>query len=506
MKFSLEFCCNELKSIPGILNERTHGISYKNTVIVGGSSLSYSTIYTTNALEILQELGYSTSEITSTEQLRIWLIQALYLKECKVPKASFKTGNVRKSVVEIFRYLKIKAEWHMRTPLMMKFRTEITEAWPNLTDTAKRELSPYFEETGVFSISVRRNILLSDGTVNTEYIRENQYKECNAFIRTNLGLVFIPVTSPTIHTETITESGRHSTEKTQQFTAEEWKWFTYRYRKCSSCGSWDNKYEFLFDLCTICTQRTTESFRLELQNYSARATDFFQEICGKHPKYSPHLLGVELEYEQKAQTSQKETLFLLNQTLGKHAIFKRDGSLTNGVEICTRPASIDIHLDECAKMYGEPKLWERLEVLPTCGMHVHIDRRKMTALTLGKLIAFMQQKQNQEFLEVIGERTSNRFSILGNDFSVTSGIRGIAAGSRYTGLNITNANTAEIRIFKTPSDFNTFQKNLEFVSALVSFVQPANSGIKDTHYGAFLNFVNNQNTYKALRKFHKENF
>ena len=205
--------------------------------------------------------------------------------------------------------------------------------------------------------------------------------------------------------------------------------------------------------------------------------------------------------------SRQEVNYILHKTIGDHAIFKRDGSLANGVEICTRPASIDIHLSAMEKFMNNQKLQDNLQVKASCGMHVHIDRRQMSPLTLGKLIKFMQEAKNKAFLEAIAERKESTYAKLGNDLGVTSYHRGQASVERYLGVNVQNQNTAEIRIFRTPNTQEKIQKNLEFVSALSQFIHPANSGINNLLHTDFLQYVKeNRSTYKQLFKFCQATF
>lgn len=491
--FTLKSCIDALEKLPPeVFSISDNTIWYRGTPILRGA-LRY--CLTKSEGVALMENAFLFEDFTSTDKTKLFLLHYIWVKECKLPPIFFKNGNLRTSTITKLRWTQTAATWNANTPLLQYILTEIKTRWNTLPAQTKEQLLEFCDEEGNY-IRLARIYILQGATFDYHRVNVLKYKPCNNLIRRSLGELYVPKTSPTIKTETIKG-------ETLPFTQEEWTWFNSHYIKCSTCETWTHKEETVFGLCETCTP----SFPSSLAGYSERATEFFQPAVTKSYKYSPHLLGIELEYEQKPSSLLKETLFLLNKSLDKHAIFKRDGSLKNGVEICTRPASIDIHLEEFTKLYNDPLIWERLEVKSTCGMHVHIDRRKMTALTLGKLINFIQQKENQSFIETIAERASNNYSILGNDLAVTSHHRGAASTNRYYGLNTTNQNTAELRIFKTPATFEVFQKNIEFASALTTFVHPANSGIKDTNYGAFLKYVSsNSSTYKELHKFHKKNF
>lgn len=499
--YTLTRIIEALKKLPEeIISYQDCTISYRELPVLVGYSLESS--WSTSATEsYLESIGYSTSSMRSREDARLWALQTIYLKECTPPPVIFKNKNLRLSALRRLQYFKHKHSSNYDSPIMQYIITSITQNWNFLSSTTKETLSDFFNESGVFDPSVTKSILSPTGESSYQSIRLNLYKECNYFISLHIGTHYIPKDSPRILRESLkfTDSAE---EELMSFSSEEWAWFTSYFEKCTNCNTWTIKSQTMFGYCFNCVP-----FPSELANYTSKATDTFSELIGKSSKYSTHLLGIELEYEQQQQSNQQEILFLLAKELGNHAIFKRDGSLQKGVEICTRPASLDIHLKEFNNFFNNEKIWERLEVKSTCGMHVHIDRRKMTALTLGKLITFMQQEYNKEFLEVIAGRKSNTFAVLGDNLSITSQHRGIASTSRYRGLNVCNQHTAEIRIFRTPNNFDVFLKNMEFVSALTSFVQPANSGIKHTNYESFLKYINdNRSIYKSLAKFTKETF
>lgn len=491
---SLQECLKRLQALPSnIFSTDNWEVTYRGTIVLTGSRLT--TYCPTEAGRGWISHSLPTETLSDRIKVTTFILEKILLLELPTPTAFFKNGKVRLSTLSSLNYNTTGAAWQTRSPLMLKLQEQIKHNWSTLPLETKQKLSSYCDENGNI-ICLKDCYILEAGRSVHRRINILSYKVGNNFINSRLGTIYIPKDSPKLYRATFQS-------EVYEFTQEEWAWFTLYHTQCTSCDNWTTKEDTVFGLCSHCTTLSS----LSLESYSTRATEKFEALYTKSHKHSPHLLGVELEYEQKPNTILKETLFLLHKNLKSHAIFKRDGSLRNGVEICTRPASIDIHLEELSKFYADTLIWERLEVKDSCGMHIHIDRRKMSALSLGKLINFVQQKENQSFIETIAERTANSYAQLGNDLSVTSFHRGIASTQRYLGMNTQNKDTAELRIFKTPSTFESFQKNMEFASALTSFVQPANSGIKDTNYEAFLNYVkSNSNTYKELFKFNKKNF
>lgn len=492
--YSLTQCLTKLKELPSeIFSTENYYITYRGTIVLSGHNpLSY---YPTSAGEEMITTKYPEILFSRDRKTVQFIIETIFLQECTPPSLFFRNGGIRAAALQaIAAATTSSTTWENKTPVLQYIQTKLIQDWSKLTETTKQKLSPYCDTNGNLK-QLKTVALLQKGKIIYARVDLNHYANCIDIIQEQVGISYIPKDSPKLYTIFFREEHLN-------FTQEEWDWFILNFKKCSSCNQWENIESFIFGLCRNCSNHSPSS----LETYSTRATDKFDSAYTKSRLASPHLLGVELEYEQTPNADLKETLFLLHKNLKDHAIFKRDGSLSNGVEICTRPASLDIHLEEFSKFYDDPLIWERLEVKSSCGMHVHIDRRKMSALSIGKLIAFVQQKSNQPFIEKIAGRKSCNYSLLGNDLSVTSFHRGAASYNRYLGMNTKNKDTAELRIFKTPSTFSEFRKNMEFTSALTSFVQPSNSGIKDTTYGAFINYVNsNKSTYKELAKFHKNN-
>ena len=414
----------------------------------------------------------------------------------KQPQVFFANGNVRKTYISnlVLRQQQGKAKW----PETKRRVLELKQNWEKLDQETKNILisKSFFTPTGELEQDLVSALVLDGHGVRSKEVNLNFYEKSKLYSLIYGDNVYYRK-KDSQQTEEIAFNNR-----SYEVTEEELAWFKTKYTKCTACGAWEVKDSVVFGLCTRCNTAPRE-----LRGYSERATDFFSPFIKEKGKYSSRLSGVELEYELNEGKSQREALFFLHRNLKDHAIFKRDGSLDNGIEICTRPASIDIQTTEFRKMFEDTACMDTLVVEKTCGMHVHVEKKKLSSLTLGKLTLFMQAKKNKEFLETIAERQSNSYTRTGTDLSVTSVHRGVASGDRYQALNLTNQNTIEFRIFKTPEEYGSFLKNMEFIDAITTFAMPATSGIQDVHYESFLNFVkNNRKTYTELYSFTKERF
>lgn len=207
-----------------------------------------------------------------------------------------------------------------------------------------------------------------------------------------------------------------------------------------------------------------------LKNYSTKATDFFKFKVGKDPKYRT-LLGIELELENHSV----EEFATLN-ALKDHAIFKRDGSLEAGVEICTAPATLDVH-KEAFKAFFDA--FEEngcgLEAKSSCGMHVHIDRSKLSNLHVANLCLLLNNPDNEAHISAIAGRTPNSYCKTRKHsyYDFTSGER----GDRYHRVNLTPTATLELRLFASTTKYQEFATRLEFTQAVVDYTKPGEVAI-----------------------------
>lgn len=239
---------------------------------------------------------------------------------------------------------------------------------------------------------------------------------------------------------------------------------------------------------------------LSLFGYSTKAPDILGWKDSPNIKYS----GVELEYELAKGVNHADALYEIYTKVKNHVICKRDGSLLNGVEIVTVPAKFEEHYKKFQPFFDSPH-FEWFHSKETTGMHVHVDRRKMGYLQVGKILHFMRELKNKEFLKLLAGRES-RYAQLGTGEKIHEFAHGKQT-NRYNAVNTQNEHTLEFRIFSTPTTFNKFCTNMEFCDALTLWSAPANSGIKEIEYGGFIQFVNkNRGLFPNLAKFVKETY
>ncbi len=146
-----------------------------------------------------------------------------------------------------------------------------------------------------------------------------------------------------------------------------------------------------------------------------------------------------------------------------HVYLKADGSLTCGFEIVSHP-----HSWPEAK-----KLWAQLSnsgpvtshKSGQCGFHVHVSRKAISALQLRKILVFINSPGNSELVDKVAQRNNNSYAR-----KIEKGITTRLSDDRYEAVNVTNDSTIEFRIFRGNTRPDRILKNLEFVHAVIHFV------------------------------------
>lgn len=233
---------------------------------------------------------------------------------------------------------------------------------------------------------------------------------------------------------------------------------------CHACGAEHITSAITEDGCPTCLKDIGK-----IHSYSTKVPELLKF---KATKVTPKTiyLGTELEYESK--DDKNTDAIYATRSLKGHAILKSDGSIRNGFEIVTCPATLDIHLAEFKKFFEGLKTKSKLHGQPNTGMHVHVSRKPLSLLTIGKMSAFLNEPSNKDFVEKIAGRKLNNYcqqDTRAVTFPLVNGERG---GARYNVLNLNNSETVELRIFSTPESFEDFAYKLEFAEALAIYCSP----------------------------------
>ena len=223
-----------------------------------------------------------------------------------------------------------------------------------------------------------------------------------------------------------------------------------------------------------------------------------------NPKYRDRTLmfGVELELEHGGVSWEdllraREVIAPNNR--GRQFITKEDGSLHNGLEICTMPFTLDDHKSgefiDWRKLLAEAED-ENFRPRSSCGMHVHINRQALSPMVLGKVLVLMNQQNT--FMEAVIHAVAGRGDC---DYAFASPKRlndGHAPRTdKYERVNV-KAETVEFRIFTASLSLHRIMYRIEFCHAVVRYCQQ--TGLKEFLSGKnFCAFVKSERkTYPYL--------
>jgi hypothetical protein len=257
---------------------------------------------------------------------------------------------------------------------------------------------------------------------------------------------------------------------------------------CPTCGTQVLAHQIDDDTCPNCQETLGK-----IHNYTTRVPSLLKFKATK-VKPSTLYLGAELEYESRGRDQKTKDAIFTNKVLKDHAILKSDGSINNGFEIVTCPATLDIHLVEFKKFFAEFKDKTTLHKDNNTGMHIHISRSPLSMLTVGKMTAFLNNDANKKFIEQIAGRSLNHYCRIDTSRTVSFPLVN-GRGDRYNTLNLNNDATVEIRIFSTPENYEEFAYKMEFADALANYCSPCTVGIsvnEQIKSPAFINWVMTQ--------------
>lgn len=258
-----------------------------------------------------------------------------------------------------------------------------------------------------------------------------------------------------------------------------WEYHTWTCEECGDCysdGVPDHEY-----VCPSCHGEEEQdcddiaywNAPSGVRSYSYKPTACF---C---PSYTENQIfyGFELEAEAHGNDSD-EWADKVNENLG-YTYVKHDGSLNDGMEIVSHPATLEYHMskkDDYERIFREMRAagW-RSHDDGTCGLHVHISKKPMEEKNpfainnlliifdrfWDKLVIFSRRKDHHL------DRWAKRY---GTVFSDYKGIKDEAKryGDRYMAVNLKNDHTVEIRMFRGTLNPDTFFATLQLVDVIVN--------------------------------------
>ena len=228
-------------------------------------------------------------------------------------------------------------------------------------------------------------------------------------------------------------------------------------------------------------------------DYQHRVEDDLGFLSLPHEKHSKDTIyyGVELEVERRKDCPYDIPHHIMDNVLTGFAQCKSDGSLDNGFEITTAPATFGKHKKEWEHFFKDQKCMSKLKGwgTDTAGLHVHISRSALSPSEIGKILVFINDDTNSKFINGIAGRNSGQWAKKSpkkiSDFAQHT--------EKYEAVNLSHRATIELRIFKSNISRHGFYRVLEFTDALVHFAKNY-TGLTgmSLHYKTFLRFMDRE--------------
>ena len=247
------------------------------------------------------------------------------------------------------------------------------------------------------------------------------------------------------------------------------------YETCTECGDDvcrdDVCYHNDEPYCQNCYDEINDSI---IHDYYYKPDPIF------YGKGQPHY-GIEIEIDEGGEYDDNaERILNIGNRINEHIYCKHDGSLDDGFEIVSHPATLEYHtktipwkkiLDEALEMgyYSHNS--------GTCGLHVHINRAALGESveeqenTIARIVYFFEKFWDKILrfsrrTETQADRWASRYGCsMDNPKESLKGAKTSGLG-RYTAVNLTNTFTVELRIFRGTLRYKTFMATLQFVDLL----------------------------------------
>lgn len=202
----------------------------------------------------------------------------------------------------------------------------------------------------------------------------------------------------------------------------------------------------------------------------------------------PHdlYLGFELEVESNGNDIcyHAERLRDMLETTMNRGYLKYDGSLDDGFEIVSQPHTLsELHENfPWGLIVDLQQAGFRSWDTDTCGIHVHVSKRafgwdatrriqegrvEAHALRFLKLIY-----DNDRHVRRLAGRSSDQWASFDDKRKLIPKVkRGYQSNARYSAVNVSNAYTFEVRVFRGSMRVERIKANLEFVHACVEYTR-----------------------------------
>ncbi|MBM6926836.1 amidoligase family protein [Pseudoflavonifractor phocaeensis] len=233
----------------------------------------------------------------------------------------------------------------------------------------------------------------------------------------------------------------------------------------------------------------------------------------------PRFFGVELEIDGAGELLRNARSLLEIGNRDEDCLYiKHDGSLDDGLELVTHPASLDYQLrhvpwtELCRKAVSLGYLSHRAN---TCGLHIHVSREAFGAesweqdLAIARVLYFFE-KHWEELLKFSRrtprqlERWAARYGYKEQPMEILDYAKKGYHGGRYTCVNLQNTHTVEFRMFRGTLKANTIFATLQMLDRICdAAIFLSDDEIKSLAWTTFVSGIQ-QDRYPELVQYLKE--
>lgn len=255
------------------------------------------------------------------------------------------------------------------------------------------------------------------------------------------------------------------------------------YERCMGCGNYYEKSRvFYFEprdnkMCVSCIQSNKIEFLYRKHDYKPKKFKLYKEDNNLNRRYFGFELEVETMPQEGMDSVKKTAKFLAKNNLNKYYYFKHDGSLERNFsfEFVSQPATLDY-------MHNNYKIKNVLDFFKQekfscnsgrCGLHIHIDNKKLSFNDMAKIKLFFYQ--NRGALSQFGAKKQNnvdRYSRYEQYTIQDYRTKRMTSykENKYLAVNLTNY-SVELRFWEATFDHLRFVSALQFSDALISYIK-----------------------------------
>lgn len=251
--------------------------------------------------------------------------------------------------------------------------------------------------------------------------------------------------------------------------------YDYSYTRCEDCGCIisrdDAHYDGDYPYCDDCYDKLDSG---AIKTYDYKPEPIFY---GSGDLF----YGVELEIDRGGEiASNAEKLLEIANSNSEHLYCKHDGSLDDGFEMVSHPASLYYHIsgiDWLEILNRAVQMGYRSHNTSTCGLHIHVSRSAFGStveeqeIVIARIVHFVE-KHWWEIVKFSRRTEQNlnhwaaRYATISAEVQDTYKKAKSKGLGRYVAVNLENYHTIEFRLFRGTLKYKTLIATLQLVDMI----------------------------------------